>query len=81
MARIPQDGSLKWNIIFLCMELLMSWKKIHYGVLYLDPECWQWWKWHKNACQGYVSWTQFVAEIYECFDTDTHHLGRLTKLK
>jgi hypothetical protein len=22
-----------------------------------------------------------VAEIYECFDTDTNHLGRLTKLK
>jgi hypothetical protein len=22
-----------------------------------------------------------VAEIYECFDTDTNHLGRLTKFK
>jgi hypothetical protein len=22
-----------------------------------------------------------VVEIYECFDTDTNHLGRLTKLK
>jgi hypothetical protein len=22
-----------------------------------------------------------VAEFYECFDTDTNHLGRLTKLK
>jgi hypothetical protein len=42
---------------------------------------WQWWKWRKNARQGYVAWTQFVAEIYECFDTDTHHLGHLTKLK
>jgi hypothetical protein len=28
-----------------------------------------------------VDWKQFVAEIYECFDTDTNHLGRLTKLK
>jgi hypothetical protein len=28
-----------------------------------------------------VAWTQFVAEIYERFDTDTHHLGLLTKLK
>jgi hypothetical protein len=28
-----------------------------------------------------VAWTQFVASIYELFDTDTHHLGRLTKLK
>jgi hypothetical protein len=41
----------------------------------------QWWQWRKNARQGYVAWTQFVAEIYECFDTDTHHLGCLTKLK
>jgi hypothetical protein len=22
-----------------------------------------------------------VADLYECFDTDTNHLGRLTKLK
>jgi hypothetical protein len=55
--------------------------KLCYVVLYLDPECWQWWQWCKNACQGYVAWTQFVAELYECFDTDTHYLGHLTKLK
>jgi hypothetical protein len=29
----------------------------------------------------YIAWTQFVTELYECFDTDTNHLGRLTKLK
>ena len=52
--------------------------KIHYGILHLDPK---WWKWHKNPLQGYVYWTQFVAEIYDCFDFDTHHLGHLTKLK
>jgi hypothetical protein len=28
-----------------------------------------------------VDWTQFVAEIYERFETDTNHLGCLTKLK
>jgi hypothetical protein len=31
--------------------------KLHYGVLHLDPERWKWWKWHKNARQGYVPWT------------------------
>jgi hypothetical protein len=41
----------------------------------------EWWQWRKNARQGYVAWTQFVAELYEHFDTDTHHLGCLTKLK
>jgi hypothetical protein len=35
----------------------------------------------KLLCQGYIAWTHFVVEIYECFDTDTNHLGRLTKLK
>jgi hypothetical protein len=35
----------------------------------------------QNAQQGYVSWSQFVANLYEFFDTDTHHLGHLTKLK
>jgi hypothetical protein len=28
-----------------------------------------------------VAWTHFVAELYGRFDTDTNHLGRLTKLK
>jgi hypothetical protein len=28
-----------------------------------------------------VAWTQFIAELYECFDIDTHHLSPLTKLK
>jgi hypothetical protein len=55
--------------------------KLRYGVLHLDQERWQWWKWRKNSCQGYISWTQFVTELYEHFDTDTNHLGHLTKLK
>jgi hypothetical protein len=56
-------------------------EKLRYGVLHLDQERWQWWQWRKTSRQGYIAWTQFVAELYECFDTDTNHLGRLTKLK
>jgi hypothetical protein len=55
--------------------------KLQYGILHLDQERWQWWQWRKTVRQGYVAWTHFVAEIYERFDTDTNHLGRLTKLK
>jgi hypothetical protein len=55
--------------------------KLRYGVLHLDQERWQWWQWRKTFCQGYIAWTHFVAEIYEQFDTDTNHLGHLTKLK
>ena len=55
--------------------------KLQYDVLHLDQECWQWWQWRKNAHQGYVAWTQFVADIYECFDTDTNHSDCLKKLK
>jgi hypothetical protein len=55
--------------------------KLWYGVLHLDQERWQWWQWRKTSCQGYIAWTQFVVELYECFDTDTNHLGHLTKLK
>ena len=55
--------------------------KLRYGVLHLDPERWQWWKWRKKARQGYLAWTQFVVELYDRFDSDTHHLGQLTKLK
>jgi hypothetical protein len=52
--------------------------KLQYDVLHLDQERWQW---RKMACQGYVAWTHFVVELYECFDTDTNHLGCLKNLK
>ena len=55
--------------------------KLQYGVLHLDQERWKWWQWRKTSRQGYISWTHFVVEIYECFDTHTNHLGRLKKLK
>jgi hypothetical protein len=55
--------------------------KLQYGVLHLDQERWQWWQWRKTSRQGHIAWTHFVAEIYERFDTDTNHLGHLTKLK
>jgi hypothetical protein len=55
--------------------------KLWYGVIHVDQERWQWWKWRKTSRQGYISWTHFVAELYECFDTHTNHLGHLTKLK
>jgi len=55
--------------------------KLQYGVLHLDQESWQWWQWRKTSCQGYIAWTQFVTELYERFETDTNHLGQLTKMK
>jgi len=39
--------------------------KLWYGVLHLDQERWQWWKWRKASRQGYIAWTQFLTEIYE----------------
>jgi hypothetical protein len=56
-------------------------EKLRYGVLHLDQEHWQWWQWRKTSHQGYIAWTHFVVELYECFDTDTNHLGHLKKLK
>ena len=55
--------------------------KLRYGVLHLDQEHRQWWQWRKNSRQGYIAWTQFVTELYECFDIETNHLVHLTKLK
>ena len=55
--------------------------KLWYGVLHLDQERWQWWQWRKTSHQGYIAWTQFVAELYERFDTNTNHLGHLKNLK
>ena len=55
--------------------------KLWYGVLHLDQEHWKPWQWRKNSRQGYVAWTHFLVELYERFETDTNHLGRLIKLK
>jgi hypothetical protein len=55
--------------------------KLWYGVLHLDQERWQWWQWRKKSHQGYIACTQFVEETYERFDTDTNHLGHLTRMK
>jgi hypothetical protein len=35
----------------------------------------------QTSRQGYIAWTHFVAELYECFDTNTNHLGHLKNLK
>jgi hypothetical protein len=77
----PIDWVTQMEHYFSLYGITYELSKLWYGVLHLDQESWQWWKWRKNVCQGYVSWTHFVAELYECFDTDTNHLGRLTKLK
>jgi hypothetical protein len=55
--------------------------KLQYGFLHIDQEHYQWWQWRKTSHQGYIAWTQFVTELYECFDMDTNHLGHLKKLK
>jgi hypothetical protein len=55
--------------------------KLRYGFLHLDQERCQWWQWRKKFRQGYIAWKQFVAELYERFDTETNHLGHLKKLK
>jgi hypothetical protein len=80
MAQTPLVGHSNGTLFFTAWHHhdLM---KLHVGVLYLDLKHWKWWKWHKNSHRGYISWTQFVTDIYEHFDTDTHHLGHLTKLK
>jgi hypothetical protein len=55
--------------------------KNHVGVLHLSLERWKWGQWHKNSHRGYISWTQFVTNLYGCFELNTHDLGHLTKLK
>jgi len=55
--------------------------KLHLGALYLNPECWKWWKLHKNSNEGYIGWERFSSNLYEQFETNTHYFLQLTKLK
>lgn len=48
--------------------------KLHVGVLYLDVEQWQWWKWYRKVYKWYIAWTHFVQILSTCFEHDTHHL-------
>jgi hypothetical protein len=54
--------------------------KIHVGVLYLDKERWQWWKWHKKFYLGLPTWNMFTKAVCAHFDRESHFLGKLTKL-
>jgi hypothetical protein len=51
------------------------------GILYLDHELWQWWVWNKKLYESFISWSQFIKEVYACFDKDTQYLGHITKLR
>jgi hypothetical protein len=77
----PIGWFIQMEIFFFLHDITDDLIKIHIGILYFDSKCWKWWKWHKNSHRGYLSCTQFVAYIYERFETNTHHLGCLTKLK
>jgi hypothetical protein len=77
----PTSWVTQMEHYFSLYDIAYDLAKLWYGVLHLDQECWQWWQWRKTSHQGYISWTHFVADIYELFDTDTNHLGHSTKLK
>jgi hypothetical protein len=77
----PTSWVTQMEHYFSLYKITYDLAKLRYGVLHLDQECWKWWQWRKTSRQGYIAWTQFVTELYECFDIDTNHLGRLTKLK
>jgi hypothetical protein len=77
----PTDWVTQMEHYFSLYGITDDLAKLWYGVLHIDQERWQWWQWRKTSHQGYISWTQFVTKIYECFDMDTNHLGPLTNLK
>jgi hypothetical protein len=77
----PTSWVTQMEHYFSLYDIIDDLAKLWYGVLHLDQECWQWWQWRKTSCQGYISWTPFVVDLYKRFETDTNHLGRLTKLK
>jgi hypothetical protein len=77
----PTSWVTQMEHYFSLYNIMDDLAKLRYGVLHLDQEHWQWWQWRKTSRQGYIAWTQFVTELYECFDTDTNHLVHLKKLK
>jgi hypothetical protein len=77
----PTDWVTQMEHYFSLYGITDDLEKLRYGVLHLDQERWQWWQWRKTSRQGYIAWTQFVTELYEHFNMDTNHLGRLINLK
>jgi hypothetical protein len=77
----PTSWVTQMEHYFSLYNIIDDLAKLQYSVLHLDQERWQWWQWRKTSRQGYIAWTQFVTKLYEHFETDTNHLGHLTKLK
>jgi hypothetical protein len=61
----PTDRVTQMEHYFSLYNITDDLAKLHYGVLHLDQERWQWWQWKKNSHQGYIAWTQFMAKLYE----------------
>jgi hypothetical protein len=61
----PQDWVTQMEHFFSLHGIINELTNLLYVSLYLDLERWKWWKWHCNACQGYVSWSQFFVGLYE----------------
>jgi hypothetical protein len=77
----PTSWVTQMEHYFYLYDITDDLSKLQYGVLHLDEERWKWWQWRKNSRQGYVAWTNFVAELYQRFETDTKHFGSLKKSK
>jgi hypothetical protein len=77
----PTSWVTQMEHYFSLYDIIDDLANLRYGFLHLDHEHWQWWQSRKTSRHGYIAWTHFVVEIYERFDTDTNHLGHLTKIK
>jgi hypothetical protein len=40
---------------FSLLGIIYDLMKLRVGVLYLDPECWQWWQWNKKSHMGCIA--------------------------
>jgi hypothetical protein len=53
----PTDWVIQMEHYFSLCGITDELAKLHYVVVYLDLECWKWWKCRKNSCQGYICLT------------------------
>jgi hypothetical protein len=51
----PTGWVTQMDHYFSLYKIIDDLAKLHYGVLHLDQERWQWWQWRKTSHQGYIA--------------------------
>jgi hypothetical protein len=73
--KFDRNDPTKWvtqrEHYFSVHDIIYDLMKLYVDVLYLDHECWQWWRWRKKYHRRYITLKKFVLDLYAHFESNS----------